>query len=572
MVLFLVLALCEWLPVRGRDSHNNRSDDQRICLWCSDQVVEDSRHALSCPANWLWIRNRRRDVDRILKCLPRDITLRPVTKWPQLEVYTEYVMNLIPPNQLDRQLCWQLAKGYLIQRGENGSEAEFLEQVKKLLAFFLCDCIGPGGHYCEMSKSASLLFGFQEILRVKLTLSVELFADAAHRNNRFTRWASRREDDKIFGAVGNAFDTSWKGMMALAYPPQNSLVLGKLADKLQSDLRTFLPTRIALVLEEGKLLEEVRNWEQASVLCTFPAGTFPTIPPSYFSRPYIEQKILRQKSAVAVLVVQNREAADRYPVDTKALVKALTRWSYAQKATCKIEHLKPLSPAMESLSRTWTSSELLARDHDGKLDWFDGPPSVTKVVALAPHTDSKTQVVLDKIFKFDRYLGALGLIPSGISRLLAKAVNPSNSKAGRLAEKAHISRLSHIFTSAFGMRMERKRREMAWKARDKVDSKKNKNSSIDDKQSKDGSAQVGVRRSARISERKMRADDLAHGHTVAPDGIIDDSSHSPPRSLSAPISVWHGISLDAHSATQLASCQSQPGTPYNNSNDSCRSS
>ena len=105
---------------------------------------------------------------------------------------------------------------------------------------------------------------------------------------------------------------------------------------------------------------------------------------------------------------------------------------------------------------------MLARDHDGKLDWFDGPPPVTKVVVLAPHTDSKTQVVLDKIFKFDRYLGALGLIPSGISRLLAKAVNPSNSKAGRLAEKAHISRLSHvIFASTFAIWMERKRREMA---------------------------------------------------------------------------------------------------------------
>src|SRR3954468_21797885 len=57
MVLFLVLALCEWLPVRGRDSHSKRSDEERICLWCSDQVVEDSRHALSCPANWLGIRN-----------------------------------------------------------------------------------------------------------------------------------------------------------------------------------------------------------------------------------------------------------------------------------------------------------------------------------------------------------------------------------------------------------------------------------------------------------------------------------------------------------------------------------
>ena len=72
-----------------------------------------------------------------------------MVKWQQPEDYTEYAMNRIPPNQLDRQLCRQLAKDYLIQRGEAGSEAEFAEQVKMLLAFFLCDCIGPGGHYCE---------------------------------------------------------------------------------------------------------------------------------------------------------------------------------------------------------------------------------------------------------------------------------------------------------------------------------------------------------------------------------------------------------------------------------------
>src|SRR4051812_34697061 len=92
--------------------------------WCSDQVVEDSRHALFCSANWLW-----------------------------------YAMNLIQPNQLDRQLCRRLAKDYLIQRGETGSEAEFVEQIKKPLAFFGCGCIiGANGHYCQLSNSASLLF------------------------------------------------------------------------------------------------------------------------------------------------------------------------------------------------------------------------------------------------------------------------------------------------------------------------------------------------------------------------------------------------------------------------------
>ena len=351
-----------------------------------------------------------------------------------------------------------------------------MEQVKKLLAFFVCDCIiGANGHYCQLSKSASLLFGFQEILRVKLSLTVELFADAAHRNNRFIRWASGREEDTVFGSLGNAFNISWKGMMAVAYPPQVGTVLDKLREKLQ----TALPTRIVLVLEEGKLLDEVRKWEQASVLCTFPAGFFPRISPSSFRQPYTEhkKKILRQGPTVAVLIVQNCEAADRYPVNTKALVEALTRWSCAQKVTCKIDPPKSLPLAMENLSRVWTVPGLLACGHDGKLNWFDGPPAVAKVVALAPHSDAKVQTALDKIFNFDRYVGALGLIPSGISSLIGKAVNPSNSKAGRLVEKAQVSKLSHvIFTSAFGMWMERKRREIAWKSRDKVDSKKNRTS------------------------------------------------------------------------------------------------
>src|SRR3954467_23482 len=99
---------------------------------------------------------------------------------------------------------------------------------------------------------------------------------------------------------------------------------------------------------------------------------------------------------------------------------------------------------MENLSRAWTSPGLLVCGNEGKLNWFDGPPVVAKVVALAPHSDTKTQAALDKVFKFDRYVGALGLIPSGISSLIGKAVNPSKSKAGRLVEKLHISMLSHV--------------------------------------------------------------------------------------------------------------------------------
>ena len=104
---------------------------------------------------------------------------------------------------------------------------------------------------------------------MRLSLTVELFADALHRNKRFTRWASGRENDTTFGSMGNAFDISWKGMMALAYPPQIDLDFVKFADKLRTELGNSLPTRIVLVLEEGKLLDEMRNWDKASVLCTF---------------------------------------------------------------------------------------------------------------------------------------------------------------------------------------------------------------------------------------------------------------------------------------------------------------
>ena len=209
-----------------------------------------------------------------------------------------------------------------------------MDHIRKLLAYLMCDC--KDRHYCEFSKCASLTFGLQEILRVRLSLSVELFADAVHRNNRFTRWASGREDDSVFGSLGNAFNACWKGMMALAYPPQVGPDLDMVAAKLRTDLNSSLPTRIVLVLEEGKPLDELGNWDKVSVLCTFPAGSFPTISPSAFRRPYTEHKILRHTAATSILIVQNREAAIRYPIDVKALETALGRWSRKHNVICEI--------------------------------------------------------------------------------------------------------------------------------------------------------------------------------------------------------------------------------------------
>src|SRR3954453_21397353 len=99
--------------------------------------------------------------------------------------------------------------------------------------------------------------------------------------------------------------------------------------------------------------------------------------------------------------------------------------------------------------------------------------------------------------------------------------------------------------------MERKRREIAWKSRDKVDNMKNRSSITLGKPivSKDGKAQLVVRRSARILERKSQLD---HSHRVSPDGNnVDNHIHlarSRRRSLAAPSAVWHGISVDPHSA------------------------
>ena len=254
-----------------------------------------------------------------------------------------------------------------------------------------------------------------------------------------------------------------------------------------------------------------------------------------------------------MVIVQNREAAIRYPVDGKALETTLGRWSRKRHADLNVEPLIPLSPELENLGRAWTSSGFMAGGNDGKLNWFDGPPVVAKVVALVPHNDSKIQTALNKIFNFDRHVGALGIIPGSISKMIAKAVNPSNSKAGRLVEKAHVAKLSQvIFFSSFGVWMARKRREAAWKSRDKVNSKSRdlgRHGRVEQKA--DVEAQPAVRRSARILERKSRAQGLGHA-----DRLLDgkgDRNQPRLRQTAGP----HGISLD-HPITQLASVSGPP--------------
>ena len=160
---------------------------------------------------------------------------------------------------------------------------------------------------------------------------------------------------------------------------------------------------------------------------------------------------------------------------------------------------------------------------------------------------------MNKVFNFDRYVGALGIIPGSISKMIAKAVNPSNSKAGRLVEKVQVSKLSQtIFFSSFGVWMARKRREAAWKSRDKVNSKSRdlgRHGRVEQKV--DEEAQPAVRRSARILERKSRAQGLVHADRL-PDGK-GDRNQPRLRQTAGP----HGISLD-HPITQHASVSGPP--------------
>ena len=122
-----------------------------------------------------------------------------------------------------------------------------------------------------------------------------------------------------------------------------------------------------------------------------------------------------------------------------------------------------------------------------------------------------------------------------------------------------------IFTNTFGMWMARRRWEIAWKSRDKVDSKKSKASSLRGTQveHQDGKTQVGVRRSARILERKVRAEEPQLARTRIPDGEqsvsnVNQPVHSPARSLAALSARWQDVSLDHQSVDQLASVTSQP--------------
>ena len=131
-----------------------------------------------------------------------DVVQRPIVEWQLPRQYAEFAMRQLEPNQLSLAVCKQMSEGYLLHKGDAASNKEFVEEVEKLLLYLKCTC--KEHVFCSLCDCVSLTFGFQEILRLRLSLTVALFADAAHRNSRFTTWASARPSDILFGSMGNA--------------------------------------------------------------------------------------------------------------------------------------------------------------------------------------------------------------------------------------------------------------------------------------------------------------------------------------------------------------------------------
>ena len=124
-----------------------------------------------------------------------------------------------------------------------------------------------------------------------------------------------------------------------------------------------------------------------------------------------------------------------------------------------------------------------------------------------------------------------------------------------------MSKLSQvIFFSSFGVWMTRKRREAAWKSRDKVNSKTRALSGDGRRveQKADEEVQPAVRRSARILERKNRAQGPDYAGRL-PDGKEDRKHPKPRQTAAVPVAVQasvYGPLLDHRSASHFS--QSTP--------------
>ena len=114
MVMFLLLALCEWLPSRAKDSHSSTTFESKTCLWCHLQAAEDSHHVLNCPSNRLTMEHRWREVQDLLTGLPLDVLYRPVAEWSAPRRLARTAAEHIARGRITGEACVALARQYLI--------------------------------------------------------------------------------------------------------------------------------------------------------------------------------------------------------------------------------------------------------------------------------------------------------------------------------------------------------------------------------------------------------------------------------------------------------------------------
>ena len=200
----------------------------------------------------------------------------------------------------------------------------------------------------------------------------------------------------------------------------------------------------------------------ASLVCSFAAGEFPLQDPRAFNRTKHQRAKIQSRHTVRIVIVENKEAQLKFPILWKALEGELERWQIKAQAKCTVRAHRD-NGAPSALSAWWRRYEGQENPKDNRLNWFDNcTTSATRVVVLERHGDERVQNALDHVAKFDRYVGALGLLPRGLRNLISRR-NEKTSKKQREEDTWRLEELSRtVFSGTFRIWTERRRRNLAW--------------------------------------------------------------------------------------------------------------
>ena len=173
--------MCEWLPTRGRDNHSATTFEERTCLWCSNQAVDDSQHAMSCSANKNAADSRWDEVQNLLRGTVRpDVFRRPWIGCDLAPLLVRRAEHFIAHGLLSGDICEQLAQDYLLTRRAESNGDEFIVALARLVEDFDCNC-GHAviEHHCRLRDCFCAPTPFQDLFRRECGLNLELFADAS---------------------------------------------------------------------------------------------------------------------------------------------------------------------------------------------------------------------------------------------------------------------------------------------------------------------------------------------------------------------------------------------------------